>query len=773
MFKNYLKVAFRNLMKHRGYTIINITGLTLGMLCCLLIMLWVQDELSFDRFHKNSDRLYIVVHKNENGWSSSSPWAMTPVLKNDFPEIEKASRVSTQNLQVKYNEQNFYENVAFVDPDFLEMFTFPLIQGNPASVLNVRQSAVISEKIAKKYFRNENPIGKNFQLNQNTNVTVTGIIKDIPSNSSFSFDILVPIINLGEDRLATWSSEAPAYVMLRKNANVERLRVKMAGTINKYDKRMDNSNITDDIFPNSRLHLYGLNGNGSIFNVFIFSAIAIIVLIVACINFINLVTAKASIRGKEIGMRKVLGADKKHIIWQFWGETLVLSIIAFVIAFVLALIILPYFNILADKNLTINFRSPVLILSSLSIILLTSILACSYPVLLFSSLRPIKVLKESFSSGSKKTNIRWTLVVVQFTVSIILIVMAITMNRQFNYIHNINLGFNREQVIALPLNDDFRKQYETIKNNLLQYPNITHITSSSHSPNNINYSNPVYWEGRSSDQYERMSYDVVDYDYLETFEIKLSEGRNFSKEFSTDQQNYIVNEAAVAFMKMDSPIGKMFSIWQNEGKIIGVVKDFHSVSLHNEIQPVVMTLTPYMPPTQVFIRIKPENIQASLSTIENTWKKFVLNYPFQYEFLDDVFRRQYNDEKKIKTLLQIFSALAIFISCIGLFGLAVFVTQRRNKEIGIRKIAGANILEITGLIFQDFAKWLLLAIAFSIPIAWLIMHKWLENFAYKTELSWWIFALAGLLALGIALLTVSWQSWRAATRNPVEALRYE
>ena len=354
MLKNYLKVAFRNLLKHWGYTIINITGLTLGMLCCLLIMLWVQDELSFDRFHKNSDRLYIVVHKNENGWSSSSPWAMTPVLKNDFPEIEKASRVSTQNLQVKYNEQNFYENVAFVDPDFLEMFTFPLIQGDPASVLNIRPSAVISEKIAKKYFRNENPIGKIFQLNQNTNLTVTGIIKDIPSNSSFSFDILVPITNLGEARLATWSSEAPAYVMLRKNANVERLRAKMAGTINKYDKRMDNSKITDDIFPNSRLHLYGLNGNGSILYVFIFSAIAIIVLIVACINFINLVTAKASIRGKEIGMRKVLGADKKHIIWQFWGETLVLSIIAFVIAFVLALIILPDFNILSDKHLIIK-----------------------------------------------------------------------------------------------------------------------------------------------------------------------------------------------------------------------------------------------------------------------------------------------------------------------------------------------------------------------------------------------------------------------------------
>ena len=773
MFKNYLKVAFRSLIKHRGYTFINVTGLTLGMLCCLLIMLWVQDELSFDRFHKNSDRLYIVVHKNENGWSSSSPWAMTPVLKNDFPEIEKASRVSTQNLQVKYNEQNFYENVAFVDPDFLEMFTFPLLQGNPASALNVRQSAVISEKIAKKYFRNENPIGKNFQLNQNTNLTVTGIIKDIPSNSSFSFDILVPIINLGEDRLATWSSEAPAYVMLHKNADVERLRTKMAGTINKYDKRMDNSKITDDIFPNSRLHLYGLNGNGSILYVFIFSAIAIIVLIVACINFINLVTAKASIRGKEIGMRKVLGADKKNIIWQFWGETLVLSIIAFVIAFVLALIILPYFNALADKHLTINFRSPILILSSLSIILLTSVLACSYPVLLFSAFRPIKVLKESFSSGSKKTNIRWTLVVVQFTVSIILIVMAITMNRQFNYIQNINLGFTREQVIALPLNDDFRKQYETIKNDLLQYPNITHITSSSHSPNNINYSNPVFWEGRGPDQYESMSYDVVDYDYLETFEIKLTEGRNFSKEFSTDQQNYIVNEAAVAFMKMDSPIGKMFSIWQNEGKIIGVVKDFHSVSLHNEIQPVVMTLTPYMPPTQVFIRIKPENIQASLSTIEKTWKKFVSNYPFQYEFLDDAFRRQYNDEKKIKTLLQYFSALAIFISCIGLFGLAVFVTQRRNKEIGIRKIAGANIFEIIGLIFQDFTKWLLIAIVFSIPVAWYIMNKWLENFAYKTTLSWWIFALAGLLALGIALLTVSWQSWRAATQNPVEALRYE
>jgi predicted permease len=776
MLKNYFKIALRNLIKHRVYTFINIAGLALGMVCCILIFLWVQDEISFDHFHKKSDRLYQVVNKNEvNGsWWQSSPWALAPVLKNDFPEIEKSTRFYPQNMPVKYTDKSFYESIAFVDPDFLEMFSFPLIKGNPASALTVTESVIISEKTAQKYFKNEDPIGKVLKLNKNTDLKVTGVMKNVPANSSLTFDILVPIKNLGEDRLETWSSESGAFVLLKENTNVNTLMTKMSGTTKKYDKRTDNNKTINSLQPISRIHLYGLNSIGPILYIYIFSAVALIVLFVACINFINLITATASERGKEIGMRKIVGAGKNHIIWQFYGETFLLSVLAFILAYILALIMLPGFNELAGKQLRLNFiHNPILIIGSISIILFTTICAGSYPALYLSSFLPIKVLKESSSRGFRKTTVRWILVITQFAVSIILIVMTITMNKQIDYIQNINLGYNREQVISIPLNDDFRNQYEAIKTQLLRYPDIIHITAANNSPTNINFSNPVYWEGGGPDKYVSMTYLTVDYDFFETFEMKMIEGRNFSKDFSTDPQNYIVNEATVDFMKMKSPIGKRFSIWKNEGHIIGVVKNFNSSTLHDALGPVVITLTPYMPISTVFIRIKPENVNSTLAMIEKTWRTYVPNYPFQYDFLDDVFRRQYNNEEETKNLFQYFSALAIFISCIGLFGLAAFTAQRRTKEIGIRKVVGASVFDITALMLRDFAKWLLIAIIIGVPVSYYFIRMWLQDFAFRIEINWTIFAGASVIVLVIALATVSVHAIKAATTNPVEALRYE
>jgi putative ABC transport system permease protein len=774
MFKNYLKIALRNMIRHRVYSFINITGLALGMVCCILILLWVQDELSFDRFHKNSDRLYLCVNKLDDGWSSTSPWMLAPTLKKDFPEIEKYSRFSLRDLLVKYADQSFYETIGFVDPDFLEMFSFPLIIGDPSSALTVKESVVISERSAQKYFRGEDPIGKILRVNQNANLTVTGVIKNVPTNSSLTFDMLVPVQNIGEERIATWYWETTAFVLIKEHVAVDELRAKIAGTAKKYDKRVENKTLMNDLQLFSRAHLYGLNDIGPVLYIYIFSSIAIIVLIVACINFINLVTAKASIRGKEIGMRKVVGAGKKHIIWQFYGETLLLSIVAFILALILAMMILPRFSLLAEKQLSLNFgANTFLIIGSISIILLTTLFAGSYPALLLSSFSPIKVLKESTSTGIKKSTIRWTLVVIQFMVSIILIVMTITMNRQMDYIQNKKLGFNREQVISIPMNDDFRKQYDAMKNRLLQHPGIINMTAATSSPNGVGNVNPVYWEGRGPDQYEYFNYVSVDYDYFETFEMEMAEGRAFSKEFATDRQNYIVNQAAVDFMKMNSPVGKTFSIWNNAGKIIGVVKNFHCRSLHDKIVPVVMTFNQYIPLSYAFIRIKPEGVKSTLATIETTWKEIVPNYPFQYEFLDDMFRHQYTDEWKIKTLFQYFSGLAIFISSIGLCGLAAFIAQRRTKEIGIRKVAGATVLNIIGLMLKDFARWLFLATIIAIPIAYYAMSKWLGNFAYRTNVSWTIFASASLFVFMIAMFTVSWQAIRAATANPVESLRYE
>lgn len=770
---HYIKVAMRSLFKSKKYSIINITGLALGMVCCVLILLWVQDELSFDRFHKNNEHLYLLVNEYSSGWSATSPWSLAPTLKNDFPEIEKATRYFNQTMLVKYMDNSYYEPMGFVDADFLEMFSFPLLQGDAASALTVTSSVIISEKAARKYFPDEEPMGKVLTVNQSLNLTVTGIMKNAPKNSTLTFEMLAPVKNIGEQRVATWFWETGAFVQLKEKANVDELRAKMAGTAKKYDKRIENEKMINGLQPLARVHLYGLNNIGPILYIYIFSGVALIVLLVACINFVNLVTAKAFVRGKEIGIRKVVGAEKKQIIFQFYGETLLLSVFAFVLALTLVMLILPHFNLLAEKQLSLDFfHNPILLPGVVLIILITTLFAGSYPALLLSSFRPIQVLKQTTSRFKESTS-RWILVVFQFTISIVFIVVTITMNRQLNYIQNMNLGFNREQVISIPMNDQFRSQYEAFKNRLQQYPEIINITAATSTPNNIGNVNPVYWQGRGPDQYEIMNYVEVDYDYFETFEMEFVDGRPFSREFPTDRQNYIVNQAALDYMKMDSPIGKLFSIWTNEGQIIGVVKNFHNQSLHNEISPVVMTFNQFIPLSSVFIRVSPENIKSTLTLIEKNWRELAPDYPFQYEFLDEAFHRQYLNEEKIRTLFQYFSSLAIFISCIGLFGLAAFVAQRRTKEFGIRKVSGATVFDIIRLMFMDFGKWLILALIIAIPVAYYAINKWLQNFAYHIDITFWIFVLSGGLALGIALLAICGQAIRAAMTNPIDALRYE
>jgi putative ABC transport system permease protein len=773
MFKNYFKIALRNLVKHRASTLINIVGLALGMVCCLLILLWVQDELSFDRFHTQQDHLYELINKYDSYWSTTSPLSLSTTLVKDFPEIEKATRYINRNIMTKHENTSNYESIGFVDPDFLDMFSFQMISGDPASALNTTESVILTETTARKYFKDADPVGKTLLMNNNQNMVVTGVLQDVPQNSSMQFDMLVPIKNLGEDYIATWYWETQAFVLLHDNVSVPDLCEKIAGTAMNYDKRNTNVTIINSMRPVTHMHLQDPNGLGPILYIYIFSAVALIVLAVACINFITLVTATATLRGKEVGMRKVVGADSKHIMLQFYGETFMLSFFSLAVALLVARLLLPAFNSLANKQLSLGLQNPTLLLGSLSIILITTIFAGSYPALMLSSFQPSKILKESPAAGLKKSTVRWTLIVFQFAVSMILIVMTMTMSKQMSYIQNKNLGFNREQVISLPMNDNVRSQFESLKNQWLQYPNITHVTSATAGPNAIGNVNPVYWQGHGPENYQNMNYISLNYEYLETFEMEMVAGRGFSKEFSTDPQNYIVNEAAVEFMKMDDPVGKMFSIWQNEGRIIGVIKNFHSTSLHNTIPPLVMTFYQFVPHNQIFIRIQPDNIKSTLSEIEKIWTVNMPDTPFQYEFLDDVFRRQYLNEEKIETLFQYFSALAIFISCIGLFGLAAFIAQRRTKEIGVRKIVGASVSDIILLMIRDFAKWLMLAVLIAVPVGWYAMKSWLSNFAYKINISWWMFALSGLIVFTIAVFTVSWQAIRAARTNPVESLRYE
>lgn len=774
MFRNYFKTAFRNLKKYAGYSAINIIGLAVGMACCILFFLWVQDELSYDRFHEHSDRLFRIVSHRDGAWTRSTPFSLGRVLKQDFPEIQKNSRFLPRQMLIKYADNAYYESVALIDADFLEMFSFSLIHGDPESALSTTETLVITESAARKYFGNENPVGRIVTINNTRQHTVTGVIQDPPSNSTMQFDMLVPFRIAGERMDLSWWLGSDSFVLLQEDVVLDDLREKMAGTELKYDKRIESKVVTNDLQPINRMHLYGLNDTGPILYVYLFSFIAVIVLIIACINFINLTTARAGNRAREVGMRKTVGAGTMQIVRQFFGENLLLSCLAFILAVLLVILVLPHFNQLAGKQLSINpVNNLSILIGLLAIAAFTGILSGSYPALLFSSFKPIMVLREMASSGARNPVLRRILVVFQFTVATVLIIGSVTIQRQMNFIRNKDLGFDRENILRIPMNAELRSNYQGFKNALLQNPNIVHVTSAGNTPTNVGNINPFYWEGRGPDQYETMNFVTVDYDYFETFGMEIVVGRSFSRDFATDAQNYIVNEALVRHTKLEPPLDRMISMWTREGRIIGVVKDFHSRSLHSKIGPIAFLLTTDWPHNWVFIRLNPAEIQSSMGFIESEWMNYAGGYPFTYEFLDDVFEAQYSGDARIGDIFKNFTVMAIFISCLGLFGLASFMAEQRTKEIGIRKVLGASVAGINVLMSREFLILVGIANGLAWPVSYYIMNRLMNNYAYRTNIAWWIFLSAGLAAVIISLITVSYQSIRAARANPVDALKYE
>jgi len=774
MFKNYFKIAFRNLKKHAGYSAINIMGLAVGMACCTLFYLWIQDELSYNRFHEHSDRLYRIVSHRDGAWSSSTPFSLGRVMKQDFPEIRKNSRFLNRQLLIGYQDKAFYEQVALIDPDFLEMFSFSLKQGNPLTALSTTETVVITETAARKYFGDMDPVGHIITINNQSQHSVTGVIKDPPSNSSMQFAMLVPFRFAGERMDLSWWLGSDSYVVLQEDVDLDDLRQKIAGTELKYDTRIESKEVTNDLQPIERMHLYGLNDTGPILYVYLFSFIAVIVLIIACINFINLTTARASNRAREVGMRKTVGAGRMNIIRQFFGESVLLSCFAFILAILMVMLVLPHFNQLAGKQLSINPVKNISILFGLLVIaVFTGIVSGSYPALLLSSFKPIAVLRETASSGAKNSTLRRILVVFQFTVAIVLIIGSVMIQRQMNFIRNTDLGFDRENLIRIPLNSELRSGYQGFKNALLQNPNVVSVTAAGNTPTNVGNINPFYWEGRGPEQYETMNFVTVDYDYFKTFGMEMIEGRSFSMDYSTDAQNYIVNEALVNYTKLQPPLGKMISMWTREGRIIGVVKDFHSRSLHTAIGPIAFLLTTDWPHNWVFVRLSPGQIQSSLDFIETAWMEYGGGYPFFYQFLDDVFEAQYSGDARIGDIFKNFTVLAIFISCLGLFGLASFMAEQRTKEIGIRKVLGASVFRINVLMSREFLILMGIANALAWPAAYYVMNRLMNIYAYRTNLAWWVFVSAGVAAVVISLLTVSYQAMRAARANPVESLKYE
>ena len=774
MIKNYLKIALRVIKKHKGYSFINITGLAVGIACCILILLWVQDELSFDRFHNNYKEIYRTTLNIEGQWTGSSPWALAPILKREYPEIQSATRYRNNDLLFTYQDKSYYEGTAFVDPDFFDIFTFPWVKGSQETPFPTQESVVITERTAKKYFGSDDPLGKTLTANNRTKLTVTGIIKNVPANSTLTFDILASVKLFGEETLNSWSLESSTFILLQKNAAPDALGEKIAGITMEYDKRT-NKKVLTGIQPLSRMHLYTLEGGGNILYIYIFSTIVLFILLIACINFMNLSTARGSTRAKEVGMRKVVGARRQHIINQFYGESLLLSFVSLLIAILLVFLLLPAFNNIAQKSIRLDLGSNLpILLGLLGITLFTGFVSGSYPALFLSSFRPANVIKGSNFARSSKPLLRKVLVVTQFTIAIVLIIGTIVTAKQLNYIRNKELGFNRQHVISLPMNPALRESYETFKNETLNHRAIIHVTSAQNRPTQVGNINPVYWEGRGPEQYETMKFITCDHDYIRTFEMEMAQGRDFSRDFPTDVQNYIVNEEAVKLMGLEDPVGKLFSIWQNEGQIIGVVKNFHSRPLHNTIEPLVLTLAQNdWGPNYIFLRIGPDNISQTLDNLAKTWKKFAPNYPFDFQFLDEAFEQLYRTDQRTGTIFKYFAILAIFISCLGIFGLASFTAEQRTKEIGIRKVLGASVSGIVSLISKEFVVLLTLANVIAWPLAYFLMKRMLNNYAYRTNITLWIFLTAGVLAYSIALLTVSYQAFKAARTDPARALRYE
>jgi len=789
MLGNYLKIASRNLLKHRGYSFINIAGLAIGMACCILILLWVQDELSYDRFHENLNELCRVVQEQHYTDGTIFPVAVTPeplgpALKKDYPEITDYTRFRIiDRALISYKGNSFYEEgFGFADPSFFEMFTLPFVGGDPEKALSALNSVVITEQMAEKYFGDEEPVGKVLTLNSERDFMVSGVIKNVPNNSHFHFDFLgkfeyiLKELKWGD---GWWNNSFYTYVLLQKNARLDEINSKIYEYIKKIapDSRAKFllQPVKDiHLYSSFRIDLYGPTGDKSAY-IYIFSLIALFILFIACINFMNLTTARSGSRAKEIGLRKVAGAYRTNIITQFFTESVLLSIIAFIIALLLVLFFLPFFNDLSGKQISPDFYLNIKIVVGLTgIALLTGIIAGSYPALMLSSFHPVKVLKGALKGGAKGSLFRKVLVVTQFSLSIILIIGTITVNKQLDYIQNRKLGYEKDYVLYFGNEGELKEKYDLFKNELLKDPKVKGVTVSSALPTiTVSSTSGFSWEGSTPEDNVLMHTYSVDHDFIKTFAMEIIEGRDFSKKITTDEtEAYIINEAAAKQMRLESPVGKRFTLQANEGRIIGVVKNFHFKSLHNEIESLLLRIEPRWF-KYIFVRLDSEDIFKTIQSIEKVHQEFNPGYPFEFSFLDESIDKLYKAEQQIGVIIQYFTILAIFISCLGLFGLASYMAEQRTKEIGVRKVLGATVQNIVLLLSQEFIKWVLIANIIAWPAAWYVMNRWLQGFAFRTNIGIWIFVVSAALAFVIALFTVSFQSIKASYANPVKSLKYE
>jgi len=791
MIRNYFKTAWRNLLRYKLFSGLNIFGLATGMACSILIFLWVLDELSFDNFNSNADRIFRLTAKVSDVNAAVVPPALAQAIKTQVPAIKNATRLAAAQEMITVGTKKFDEKKMFyADSSFLQMFNYPLLQGNVSTVLSSPNSVVITEATAIKYFgTSDNIIGKTIYIDNDikgTNLTVSGVLKNIPSNSHLKFDILLPIelYDRTNSPSSAWTNfDVYVYFQLKDDvkptpSRLNNIQQQANGILKKNNKETPASLA---IQPLTDIHLHSNymldvaeQGNSSYVKTF--ALVALFIIIIACINFMNLATAVSGQRAKEVGLRKTVGALRRQLIAQFISESLLLSFISLLVAMLIVYTMLPLFNQLANKSISFNPFDVKILFGLLSIVVITGLVSGSYPAFFLSSFNPVKALKGT-KLLSHKSFLRNGLVVFQFSIAVVLIVSTLVIYSQLQYIQNRNIGFNKENLLymRMPEVGDLKNNKDAMQATLAQYPDITNYTFTDELPTNLTSGSQLTWRGMNPGT-QVIAYRLrVDENFSSTFDMQMAAGRFFSKDFGSDASGYVVNETALKVMKLDlrDAIGKMISISleDKEAPIIGVVKDFNFKPLQQPIEPLVMKSN--FSGGYVVMRTTPANIKKVINTLQATFHNVYGDYPFSYGFVNEDLSKLYVTEQRMGSLFNVFSVLSIVISSLGLFGLAAFATQRRIKEIGVRKVLGAGEAGIVALLSKDFIQLVLVSLIIAFPVAWYTMNKWLEGFAYRINISWWVFAIAGITAILIAFITVSFQAIKAAVANPVKSLRTE
>jgi len=793
MLQNNLKIALRYFQRHKGFSITNILGLAVGMTCTILIGLWVSYEKSFDRFHTKAKQIHQVVYVSDDGniHGRRLQGPLAAHLKTAFPEIVDATVYYPWKKKIVYQDKGIFSDGAYVQPSFFKMFDFPFYVGNPEEAFSAPNSIIITEKLAQRLFGNDDPMGKTisyFAWADGIDLQVTGVLQNIPINSHLQFEFLIPF-ELGFDFMKTWSNKCLfTYVELHEASSQEEIARKIAGEVKK-NKPGSVNNLY--LQPLTDIQLHELYGGGRITYVYVFTIMTIMILLIAAINFTNLATARSETRFREIGVRKVLGSARSQLVRQFLSESILMSFLATLIALGLVVCLIPQVNLLLNADLNLHF-TPITMLVLIGIALVTGTAAGTYPAFFLSSFDPVSVLKgrtglhellpgrfgRKVRIQAKGSFMRKSLVFVQFTLTIVFLVSIMVIFRQLNYIRHSDLGYDKQHVIGIPITGELQRQVGLVKQKLLSNPNILSATVTSFRQEMLESSSrDVSWPGKTADEEIIIGNNYIDFDYLKTFKMKMVAGRFFSREFSSEARNsVIVNEAAVQTMGLNNPVGKILvknpgSQSEQELAIIGVIKDFNTQSLHQEIRPFMLQAS--LRGNYLYIRIEGRNIPASLNFIRQQIQELAPEDPVAYTFLDENISRLYATEKMVESLARYGTILALTIACLGLFGLAAFSVERRTKELGIRKILGASTGRLTALLTKDLLKCVLTANLFAWPIAYMVMSRWLQGFAYRVSIGIEIFILSGACALAISLLTVSYQTVRSALTNPADSLRYE